>query len=388
MLLWFALACAPSRVETDLGPPDFANTDAEAPRPVDPPAVDVGALDALLSEFVVSEGLPSASACVVGGGDVLWCGAAGSADLESGRTATPDTPYLLASLSKAVIGVAVTRLLIGGDISFDDPIEPIVGFDLGSRRGRGAAITWRSLVTHTSGIRDDWGVMDRYYTEGDSPVALGAFLRDYLDPSGAEFRASHFADHEPGARAVYSNIASALAAYAVERLVGRSFDDWCDAELFVPLGLENTGWHLRDFEDDTVAVPYVDRRAGLVPEPHYGVPDYPDGQLRSSARDVATFLADISAGGGRWLDRGGVDVLLAPPLPEIDPLQGVFWYAEERRGVEVWGHNGGEVGASTDAFFDPLTGAGFVLLVNAEPRSAPMLAIEAGLLSAALGASR
>jgi hypothetical protein len=56
--------------------------------------------------------------------------------------------------------------------------------------------------------------------------------------------------------------------------------------------------------------------------------------------------------------------------------------------VEVWGHNGGEVGASTDAFFDPLSGAGFVLLVNAEPRSAPMLAIEAGLLSAALGASR
>ncbi len=396
MLLWFALACSPSgsrdgpSSDTGAATVDSATTDAETDRSeVDPGlAFDASAADALLSNFVVSEGLPSAAACVIGAGEVVWCGASGAADVEAGRAATPDTPYLLASLSKAVIGVAVTRLVVRGDVALDDPVEPIVGFELGSRRSRGAAITWRHLVTHTSGIRDNWGVMDRYYVDGDSPVRLGAFLRDYLDPDGGEFRASHFADHEPGARAVYSNIASALAAYAVERAVGQPFDDWCEAELFAPLGLENTGWHLRDFPPDTVAVPYVDGRQGLVPQAHYGVPDYPDGQLRSSARDVATFLADVSSGGGRWLPNDGVDVLLAPPLPQIDPLQGVFWYAEERRGVEVWGHNGGEVGASTDAFFDPLTGAGFVLLVNAEPRSAPMMALESDLLQAAIAASR
>jgi hypothetical protein len=37
----------------------------------------------------------------------------------------------------------------------------------------------------------------------------------------------------------------------------------------------------------------------------------------------------------RLLPDGGVDLLLTQPSPAIDDLQGVFWYAEERRGVEV-----------------------------------------------------
>jgi CubicO group peptidase (beta-lactamase class C family) len=397
MLLWLALACtAPDSVAPDDTDPidtDPVDTDPVDTDPADPPdpaapQVDAAALDALLADFVAAQRVPSAAACAIGEGTVLWCGAAGMADVEAGRAATPDTPYLLASLSKAVIGLAVARLVDEGTITLDDTIEPIVGFPLGSRRDRGAAITWRTLVTHTSGVRDNWAVMDRYYTTDDSPVALGAFLTSYLTPAGDEFRPSHFADHDPGARAVYSNIASALAAYAVEVVVARPFDDWCDAELFAPLGLTNTHWHLADFPADAVAVPYARRDGALSPVPHYGIPDYPDGQLRGSARDVATLLADVAGAGGRALSPAAATLLLTPPLPTIDPAQGVFWYAEARGGVPVWGHNGGEVGASTDAFFDPGTGAGFVLLVNAEPPAGPMRALETALLTAATDALR
>lgn len=399
MLLWLAMACVVEDPKTAdsaaTTPVDTTPADTDPGEPVeddppDPPApaVDAAALDAALAEFVDAQRLPSASACMIGGGTTLWCGAAGAADVEAGRAATPDTPYLLASLSKAVIGVAVARLVVDRAIALDDAIEPIVGFPLGADRGRGAAITWRTLVTHTSGVRDDWDVMDRFYTVGDSPVPLGAFLESYLAPTGEAYRPSHFADHAPGARAVYSNIASSLAAYAVEVTVGRPFDAWCDDELFVPLGLDDTGWHLADFPIDTVAVPYERRGGGLSPVPHFGFPDYPDGQLRSSARDVAAMLAEVSAGGGRLLPSDGATLLLTPLLPAIDPRQGVFWYAEARGGVEVWGHNGGEVGASTDAFFDPATDAGFVLLVNAEPAVRPMLAFEAELLRVAAEALR
>ncbi|HMV70089.1 MAG TPA: serine hydrolase domain-containing protein, partial [Myxococcota bacterium] len=292
------------------------------------------------------------------------------------RAATADTPFLLASLSKAWVGVAVARLLQDGAITLDDPIAPVVGFPIGAPRD--AAITWRGLVTHTSGIRDDWDVMDRHYARGDSDEELGAFLRAYLDPDGAEYRPGHV---QVGGREVYSNIGAALAAYAVERAVDQPFDAWCEDHLFAPLGLADTHWHLADFPADTVALPYTRRRGELVTDGHYGFPDYPDGQLRSSARDVATFLAAI-AGGGPLLSADGVAALLRPPRPDVDPLQGVLWYAEARGGVEVWGHNGGEVGASTDAFFDPATGAGFVLLVNGEPPARPMNDLEAWMLTA------
>lgn len=386
MWLWWMLACVPGQpsVTEETG----ADTADTVPAGTVPADIDAARLDALLAGFVADEDLPGASACVIGGGEALWCGAAGDADIAAGRAATPDTPYLLASLSKAVIGLAVTRLVMDGQITLDDPVEPIVGFSLGASRDRGAAITWRTLVTHTSGVRDDWDVMDRFYVDGDSPVALGAFLEAYLAPGGDAYRAGHFADHAPGARAVYSNIGASLAAYAVERVVAQPFDDWCDAQVFAPLGLRDTHWHLGDFAPETVAVPYSRRRGGLVAEAHYGVPDYPDGQLRASARDVATILAEVSIDGGRVLPTGGVERMLTPPLPAIDPVQGVFWYAERRRGVEVWGHNGGEVGASTDGFYDPLTSAGFVMLVNTEPPAAPMLAVEAEMLAIAIDAIR
>lgn len=388
MWWWLSLAgCASGALpvpdathDTDVVDTDVADTDPQDPST---PPFDGAALDAALAGFVADQQLPSASACVIGGPRVLWCGAAGDADVEAGRPATPDTPYLLASLSKAVVGVTVVRLLDAGLVDLDDPIEPVVGFPIGADRAHGAAVTWRTLVTHTSGIRDDWDVLDRTYAVGDSPVALGAFLEDYLSPDGAWFRDRHVADHAPGARAAYSNVGSALAAYAVERVTGQPFDDGCDTDIFAPLAMRDTHWHLADFPDDVVAVPYAGRRGALTPVPHYGIPDYPDGQLRSSARDVATLLAHVAGGGGEAVPPGAVPLLLTPPLPAVDALQGVLWYGQPGPDGTLWGHNGGEVGASTDAFFDPETGAGFVLLVNAEPPAAAMVALERTLLDAA-----
>ncbi len=51
-------------------------------------------------------------------------------------------------------------------------------------------------------------------------------------------------------------------------------------------------------------------------------------------------------------------------VPAIDQSQALLWYYDTKGGTQVLGHNGGDKGVSTDMFFDPATGSGYVLLSN------------------------
>lgn len=93
------------------------------------------------------------------------------------------------------------------------------------------------------------------YSDGDSPVPLGSFLRDYLVPGRRYYRRANFGRRVPGSRYAYSNIGASLAAYLVETASGIGFDRWCDERIFEPLGMERTGWHLSDVPADDVAMP-------------------------------------------------------------------------------------------------------------------------------------
>ena len=64
---------------------------------------------------------------------------------------------------------------------------------------------------------------------------------------------------------------------------------------------------------------------------HYGYPTSPDGQLRSSANDMAKFLAAMmsggSLGGATILEPKTLQAMLEPQFPnaEKDEDQGLFW---------------------------------------------------------------
>ena len=168
----------------------------------------------------------------------------------------------------------------------------------------------------------------------------------------------------------YSNIATALAAYLVETTTGTPFDDHCDVNIFGPLGLTNTGWHLADLDENIVAMPYGWYQGQHQAFGHFGYPDYPDGQLRASPRDLATFLLAYGEGGtlgrAKILESATVEDMWTPQLPNVEPSQGVFWYWESMVGKDVIGHNGSDYGVATDMYYDPETGVGIVTLVNAD----------------------
>ena len=326
-------------------------------------------VDAFIAAEMENAHIPGLAAAVTRPGEVVWTGAYGWANVADQAPATTDTPFMLASVSKTVTGAAVMQLWEDGEFVLDTPIDDLLPFAVDNPRTEDELIAVRHLVTHTSALRDNWGNMP--YASGDSPIALGDFLEGYFVPGGQWYDdTANFYDYLPGEVYNYGNVATALAGYLPEATTGIPLDDQCDADIFAPLGMDHTGWHLADFDEAEVAMPYAWNGNQYMPYGHFGYPDYPDGQLRTSVDDLAAFLAAISGGGeldgARILDSTTVDEMLAPQIPDVDPTQFVLWYQTTIGGRTVVGHNGGDQGVGTEMYFSPDSGIGVIVLMNVD----------------------
>ncbi len=322
-----------------------------------------------LEQMMTDAHIPGLAVAVTRPGNVLWTSAYGLANVDTSLAVTEDTPFMLASVSKTVTGVAVMHAIENHHLTLDTDINQILPFTVDNPKLDGETIQLRHLVTHTSGIRDNWSRMP--YADGDSPYALGDYLKGYLVEGGNWYSATdNYYEDIPGTVWNYGNIATALAGYTIEATTTTPFDAYCDTHVFEALGMTNTGWHLADFDPAIVAMPTEFTGNSYQSYGHYGYADYPDGQLRSSINDIARFLAAITNGGtlgnAQVLDEATVDDLLSAPVPGVDEGQYVFWYRSTNNDRQVIGHNGGDRGVATEMVFSIDTGIGVVILMNTD----------------------
>jgi CubicO group peptidase (beta-lactamase class C family) len=306
-----------------------------------------------------------------------WFGSWGLANIAAGRRVHDDTPFMLASVSKTVVSVAVMQAVEAGLLELDADAGAVAGFPVRNPEFPDDAITLRMLLTHTSTISDNWDVLNGVYVDGDSPIALGDFLGDYFT-AGARFYDAerNFLSSHPGRRYRYCNVGVALAAYLVEAASGVAFDAWCEDRIFSPLGMADTSWHLAGLHRREIAMPYryvaTDDRYRAYGQ--YGYPDYPDGQLRTSITSLARFLAMFVRGGeldgARLLEPETVREMRSSQVPDEIHGQGLIWYVLHRRGERYWGHNGGDSGVATQMFFRPTDGVGVITVANGDWRRA------------------
>ena len=358
----------------DASQPDVVQEDTQVPPADTSVAEDVvtapdpfEGVGAIIEARMKRANIPGLAAAVTARGKVLWTGAYGLAHVAEARPVTVDTPFMLASVSKTVTAVAIMRAVQDGKLALEDPINTHLPFTVDNPQTEGEVILMRHLVSHTSGIRDNWGQMP--YSDGDSTVSLGDFVKGYLVDGGAYYdAAANFSATMPGEAFEYGNVATALAGYVVEVVTETPFDDYCDTHIFSVLGMPNTGWHLADFNPENVAMPYTWSNGNYQTNGHYGYADYPDGQLRSSVSDLARFLAAISnqgeLDGANVLHADTVTQLLSPQAPDVDDTQYVFWYQGKVKARTVIGHGGSDIGVATRMAFSAETGFGVIILMN------------------------
>jgi len=345
-----------------------------------PPAVpstinDVSSagLDAYIQAKMKVAHVPGLAAGVVHDGEVVWAKGFGWADIARRRPVTPDTGFMLASISKTFIATAVMQQVEAGNLSLSADVGAYLPFPVRNPRHPDDPITLYQLLTHTSSVRDHDPVWDDLYTYGhDSAMSLDSFLEGYLTPGGILWNARDYSRFAPGRKYDYSNVGADLAAYVVEAATGVPFDQYCATHVFAPLGMNTTSYKLEGLDRGALAMPYryVSGSGKYRAYGHYSYPDYPCGQARTSVSQLGRFLASYTSGGTyhgvRLLKPATVAEILRPQIGALYPGQGLIWYREKVGGPKVLGHQGGDSGVCTFMFFDQKTGDGAIVLTNSD----------------------
>jgi CubicO group peptidase (beta-lactamase class C family) len=315
-----------------------------------------------LAEVRATMGWPGLAAALVSDHEVVWAAGFGQAGPD-GRPVTADTPFLLASLSKAITAVAVMRLVEAGQIDLADPLSAYLP-ELGPG---GDGVSVREVMVHRTGLSRRTGVES---FAGASAVSLEANV-------GRLGR-----DLEPGSGFAYSNANYEILALLVQRASGLAFEDYLQQQVFAPLGMEQATSDPKVAAREGVATGYYHwLGAGYRPFD----PPLPDGmaggyRMFASASDMARLLVmhlnDGRVGERQVLSAASVAVLQGgePLSPETPVTYGGGVYAHPpgmpwmRGGIADYAtlnHDGSALSFRTYMWAMPEAGRALVLMVNA-----------------------
>lgn len=162
------------------------------------------------------------------GGKRVYSKAFGLASLEYLVPNTTGTRFNIASISKQFTAMAIVKLHLEGKLSIDADIREY----LPELPDFGEKVTCRHMLHHTSGLRSLHAMLGLAGWRGDDTRTNEDLFRYVLNQKDLNFK--------PGDEYMYCNTGYILMAIIVERLTGENFADWMTAEIFEPLGLNDT----------------------------------------------------------------------------------------------------------------------------------------------------
>lgn len=308
-------------------------------------------MDQLLARFD-SDRTPGAVVAVVRGGGLVYTRSVGMADVEQGVPNTLQTPFHTASVSKQFTAFAIAMLADRGRLSLDDDIRQHVP----EVPDFGYTITLRHLITHTSGLRDQWSLWGMSGGRADDAIRQSDLLRLVERQRELNF--------VPGDEFGYCNTGYLLLSEVVARVTGQSFGAWMEANVFGPLGMENTQVY--------------DDHMRIVPGRAYSYQGGPNGLVKSVlsyGNTGATSLFSTAADLALWVRNLGTAAVGGPDvarqvrergvLANGDTLDYAFGlFIDEHRGLRRVQHSGADAGFRAWVMYYPDLDAGVIVLGN------------------------
>jgi len=174
---------------------------------------------------------PGVSVAIVKNGKVVFEKGYGMATLEYNVPITSNTVFHVASVSKQFTAFSIYMLENEGKISLDDDIKKY----LPELPDYGKVITINHLLAHTSGLRDQWALLTTGGWHLEDVITTEQILKILFNQNALNF--------EPNTEFGYSNSGYTLLAEIVQRVTGQSFTDYTKANIFEPLGMNNTNFY-------------------------------------------------------------------------------------------------------------------------------------------------
>lgn len=171
---------------------------------------------------------PGAAVAVVKDGAIIYKKGYGMANLEYSIPITPSTVFHIASVSKQFTVFSILLLEKEGKLSLDDDIRKYIP----EVPDFGKTITLRHLATHTSGLRDQWSLLNLAGWRYDDVITKEHILKIISKQKELNFN--------PGEEFLYCNTGFTLLAEVVARVSGKTFSEFTEANIFKPLKMSRT----------------------------------------------------------------------------------------------------------------------------------------------------
>jgi CubicO group peptidase (beta-lactamase class C family) len=313
---------------------------------------------AFISAGISAGKTPSVAIAVIDENRTIWTAGYGYADVENKRKATPDSIYLLASVSKPMLATGLMKLVDDGKIDLDAPANGYLGkAKIRSSITDPNLIRVRELANHTAGLPEHWN----FFYNGVKPPSREETIRRYA-----------FAIQSPGAAWGYCNLAFGILDHIVTRQSGKPWGRYLEEVVFDPAGMARTSNRVRPgFEKDATRQYDIDSAGRFVRVGAYAFDHGGASACWSTANDLARFLLlHLNGGqidGTRILSQKSAREMLVRTSnrPSKDHSgNAVAWFIGEHRGNPSFYHGGGMPGVSTHIRGFPDSRSGIVVLTN------------------------
>lgn len=184
-------------------------------------------VDALFEKYNNSDS-PGIAVSVIKNNKVIYQKGFGMANLEYGIPITTKTKFHVASLSKQFTAFMILKLEDEGVLSINDDVRTYIP----ELPDYGKTITINHLLTHSSGIRDQWRLLEMAGWRLDDVIKTKQVFKLITSQKELNFL--------PGDSFSYSNSGYTLLAIIIERLTKMSFANYAKQTIFEPLQMNDS----------------------------------------------------------------------------------------------------------------------------------------------------
>ncbi len=312
--------------------------------------------------------IPSATVALVHGDKIIWTGAFGYTNLWARTPAVPETVYLIGSTFKTMSMYALLQQMEQGKFKLDDRVNDYLPEFKIQGEDPSKPVTFRHLLTHTSGLPGDFGPHPVWGDSAPPP------LKEYLSKS-LKVRSL------PLAKLEYSNLAYTLIAYLVESFSGVPYKKYIQENIFKPLEMKDTAFMPAGNMEERLAIPYVfnQKARSQVPAIRLKANVWPAGIVYGTVIDQAHWLiANLNGGvfkNHRLISEESFKEVMTLQYDEFKgPISdgwlnestgyGLTWWISEHRGDKLFAHSGSVPGYTAFLVGNLRQKTGFAILTN------------------------
>lgn len=314
-------------------------------------------LDGMIPLQLPREDIAGAVISVVKDGKPFFAKGYGFSNVEKRTPVSPDgTLFRPGSISKLFNWTSIMQQVEQGKLDLDRDVNEYLDFKIPPTYPQ--PITLRNIMTHTPGFEET--IQELFVANASQLKPLDAYLKEHMP-------ARIF---PPGTTPAYSNYATALAGYILQRVSGEPFDSYIEHHIFQPLQMSHS----------TTRQPLPDNLKPLMSngydvasepaKPFEFVEAVPAGSSSVTGADMQHFMiAHLQNGqyeGTQILRPETAQMMHARQFSNLPDLNGMClgFYEETRNGHRIIGHAGDTQYFHSDLHLILDSGVGFFISYN------------------------